>query len=72
MNDTDKIVAAILASGFCAIKVDRSSVTETIFVDTYEHVLQEMAKRGAVAEDADKFDEGITRLVVHRAQEQGS
>ena len=72
MNDTDKIVAAILASGFCAIKADRSSVTETVFVDTYEHVLQEMAKRGSVAEDPEKFDEGITRLVVRRAQEEGS
>jgi hypothetical protein len=70
MNDTDKIVAAILASGLCAIKADRSSVTETIFVDTYEHVLQVMEKRQAA--DADKFDEGITRLVVHRAQDEGS
>ena len=70
MNDTDKIVAAILASGFCAIKADRSSVTETIFVDTYEHVLQVMEKRQAGG--ANKFDEGITRLVVHRAQDEGS
>jgi hypothetical protein len=64
MNDADKIAAAILASGFCAIKVDRSSVTETIFVDAYERFLQEMAKRGTVAEDADKVNEGMTLQVM--------
>ena len=65
MNGTDRIVAAILASGFCAIKADRSSVTEAVFVDAYERFLQEMAERG-VADDA--VDEG-TRLVVHRGHE---
>jgi hypothetical protein len=58
------------ASGLCAIRADRSSATETIFVDTYEHVLQVMEKRQAA--DADKFDEGKTRLVVRRAQDEGS
>ena len=62
MNDADQIVAAILASGFCAIKADRSSVTETVFVDTYERFLQEMAKRGTVAEDA--VNEGMTLQVM--------
>jgi hypothetical protein len=45
MNETDKIVAAILAMGFGAIKADRSSVTEVVFVEAYERVLHEMAKR---------------------------
>ena len=69
MNDTDKIVAAILASGFCTIKAHCASVTEADFVDTYEHVLQVMEKRGAVAEGAAKFDEETTLQVVRYDEE---
>jgi hypothetical protein len=70
MNDTDKIVAAILASGFGIIKADRSSVTEIVFVEAYERVLQEMAKRETVAKDAAKVDELMARQVAHRDEEE--
>ena len=49
MNDTEKIVAAIFAMGFCAIKADRSRVTEIVFVEVYDTVLKEIKKREAEA-----------------------
>jgi hypothetical protein len=46
MSDTDKIVAAILASGYAAAKTT-SDISVEFFIETYERVLHEMAKRDA-------------------------
>jgi hypothetical protein len=65
MNDTDKIVAAVLAAA-CATKSTGEGVE--FFVDAYERVLKEMEMRSAVAEGAGKLDEAIVHKVM-RGQE---